>query len=229
MDHVAPLLHWLLGLEAFVRQRRGIARASTWRIASRIVRVVALGASLAGCLGPVTISLPSAVTTPLPERGRRVSVTVSDERSEKLPARIGIVLGLQRNFVLEGDTSLATRLEDELVASLRTRGYRADHGRDAPSGFEVSLVVRIVRFAGDLPASRTPRFHARSVLVAHAIAGGASGSAWTEVVDTREEVALGTFTRQEAMRKLFEGFYEKATADLAGRVTARLPLPEEGT
>lgn len=191
--------------------------------------LVALGASLAGCLGPIPISLPSVATSPVPEQGRRVSVRVSDERSEKSPARIGVFQTNKSEFVLEGDVSLAAHLEDELVAALRTRGYSADHARDAPPRVEVSVLVRIVRFAADVTALRKVRFQGRSVLAANVTASDGPGSFWTEVIDTREDTALSDFARVDAVRKLVEQFYQRATADLTDRVNAGLPPPRSGS
>lgn len=191
--------------------------------------LVALAASLAGCLGPIPISLPSVATAPVPEQGRRVSVRVSDERSEKSPARIGIFQTNNSEFVLEGDVSLAAHLEDELVAALRTRGYGADHARDAPPRVEVSVLVRVVRFAADVTALRKVRFQGRSVLAANVTASDSPGSFWTEVIDTREDTALTDFARTDAVRKLVEQFYQRATADLTGRVSAGLPPPRSGS
>lgn len=190
--------------------------------------VMILGVGLAGCLGPVPISLPAIETAPAPERGPRVSVMVSDERSEKSPARIGIVLASNRDFVLEGDASLAGRLEDELVSALRARGYRADHARDVHPPFEVSLLVRVVRFAADVPVLRKVSFQGRSVHVAQATASGAPDSVWTDVIETREDVARGDVPRLEA-EKLVERFFQKAAADLADRVSVGLPPPRGGS
>jgi hypothetical protein len=190
---------------------------------------MALGASLAGCLGPIPISLPSVATAPVPEQGRRVSVRVSDERSEKSPARIGIFQTNNSEFVLEGDVSLAAHVEDELVAALRTRGYGADHARDAPPRVEVSVLVRVVRFAADVTVLRKVRFQGRSVLAANVTVSDSPGSFWTEVIDTREDTALSDFARVDAVRKLVEQFYQRATADLTDRVSAGLPPSRSGS
>jgi uncharacterized lipoprotein YajG len=188
--------------------------------------VMTLGASLAGCLGPVPISLPAIAPAPLPEQGPSVSVMVSDERSEKSPARIGVVLANNRDFVLEGNASLAASLENELVSALRTRGYRADHARDAHPSFDVSLLVRVVRFAADVPVLRKVRFEGRSVLVAHVTESDAAGSVWNDVIDTREDIARDDVTKLEA-GELVKRFFQKTAADLADRVSVRLP-PSRG-
>jgi uncharacterized lipoprotein YajG len=201
-------------------------------VGTRMIRdsliVVALGASLAGCLGPVPISLPSLPATPLPEQGRSVSVTVTDERSEKSPARVGTIPAAGRDFVLEGDSSLAARLEDELVSALRTRGYRADHAGKVHLESGLSVVVRVVRFVADVQSFKKVRFQGRSVLVAHATASQTPDAVWSEVIDTREDVALGDFARLDATRKLVEQFVQKAAAALADRVSVGLPSPSGG-
>lgn len=186
--------------------------------------MMALGASLTGCLGPVPIVLPAISTAAAPAQGASVGVMISDERSEKSPARIGILVANDRDFVLEGDP-LATRLEDELVAALRTRGYRAEHAREGHPPYEVSVLVRVVRFAADVPASRKVRFRGHAVLVAQATTRDAASPGWTDIIDTRDEIALGDFTRLEAMRKLVEQFVRKAVADLVDRVSAGLSPP----
>ena len=208
-------------------------RATSAAFASRAVReglvVMALGASLAGCVGPLPISPPLTAPAPMPEQGRSVSVMVSEERSEKSPGRIGIIQANNRAFVLEGGASLAAGLEDELVAALRTRGYRADHARDAAPRSEVSVLVRVVRFTADLPPLRKLRFQGRSVLVANVTASDSPGSSWTDVIDTREDTALSTFTRDDVLRKLVEQFFQRAAADLTDRVSAGLPPPRSGS
>ena len=188
--------------------------------------VMTLAVSFAGCLGPVPVSLPSVATAPVPDQGWRVRVLVSDERSEKSPARIGL-LAIGRDLMLESDVPLATRLEDALVTALRTRGYRADRARDAPPESEVSVVVRVVRFTADVPAQRNVRFQGRSVLVAQTTARNAAASGRAEVIDTREDSVLGDFTRADAVSKLAGRFFQKAAADLVDRVSAGLP-PSSG-
>lgn len=190
--------------------------------------VMTLGASLAGCVGPVTISLPVIAPAPLPERGQRVSVMVSDERSEKLPARIGVSLANNQDFLLEGNGSLAARVEDELVSVLRTRGYRADHARDAHSPVDVSLLVRVVRFAADVPVLRKVRFEGRSVLVAQVTESDAPGSVWNAVIDTREDGARDDVTKLET-GELVKRFFQKAAGDLTDRVSVRLPPSRGGS
>jgi hypothetical protein len=147
---------------------------------------------------------------------------VSDERSEKLPGRIG------RDFVLEGNASLAARVEDELVSALRTCGYRADHARAAHRPFDVSLLVRVVRFAADVPVLRKVRFEGRSVLVAQVTESDDPGSVWNDVIDTREDVARGDVTTLEA-GELVKRFFQKAAADLTDRVSVRLPPSRGGS
>lgn len=212
---------------------RRVVRATSVAFASRTVReglvVMALGAGLAGCVGPLPISPPLTAPAPMPEQGRSVSVMVSDERSEKSPGRIGIVQANNRAFVLEGGASLAARLADELVAALRTRGYRADHARDAASRSELSVLVRVVRFAADLPPLKKLRFQGRSVLVATVTASDSPGSFWTDVIDTREDTALSNFTKDAVLRKQVGQFFQKAVANLTDRVSAGLPPPRSGS
>jgi hypothetical protein len=194
-----------------------------------ILMLVAVGATMAGCLGPVSVSLTSARSGQLPAHGQRLSVMVADERSETSPARLGIILSApSRNLMLDSDEALATRLERELVSTLRARGLRAEHARTAGVDSDVTLAVRIVRFAADLRALTTMRFEGHSVVVAHAVARDAAGSGWTEVVDTRERTPLGTFERLDALRKRVDEFFQKAVADLAARVSAGLPAPGSG-
>jgi uncharacterized lipoprotein YajG len=190
--------------------------------------VVILGSSLAGCLGPVPITLPSAATAPSPQQGPHVSVAVSDDRSEQSVTRIGVLLGGARDFVIEGDAPLAARLEDEVVNVLRSRGYRCDHARDADH-VGVAVVVRIVRFASDVAVIKKVRFQGRSVLVTQTRVDGTSRFAPTEVIEIREERPLGGFTRTEDMRKLVAEFFHKVAVTLADSVSAKLPSPRGGS
>ena len=218
--------------EEVARLRKEPAQARSMSVLTRMIResltVMMLAVTLAGCLGPIPVSLPSAAPAPVPAQGRRVSVAVSDERSEKSPARVGILLGISRDFMLVGDAPLAMRLEDELLTALRTRSYRAEHASDASAGVDVALVIRVVRFAADVRAFTTMRFQGRSVLVAHVIASDAPESRRTDVIDTREDVSLGKIEKTDSLSKLVERFFQKVLADLSGRVSAALPPPGGG-
>ena len=155
---------------------------------------------------------------------------VADDRSEKPPARVGIVLGEKRDLVLEADTPLDARLEDELVNRLRSRGYRAEHVRSAGPAVDVSLVVRVVRFAADIRVLNKLRFDGRAVLVARATTTRDPRRVWTDVIDTRAEADSGALAGgSDGWRKVVEEFFEKTVAELAGRVSAGLPPPEPGS
>ncbi|HKZ04663.1 MAG TPA: hypothetical protein VJU81_04260 [Methylomirabilota bacterium] len=150
-----------------------------------------------------------------------MSVMVADDRSEKLPSRVGVARDYNRDVVLVGHASLAAALEDELVSALRARGYRADHLGDTPAA-DVSVLVRIVRFATDVPALGSVRFQGRSVLVAQATASQAPDSVWADIVDTRDEIVDANLAIPEA-GALVERFFRKAATDLAQRVSTGLP------
>ena len=156
-----------------------------------------------------------------------MSVMVSDDRSEKLAARVGIAREYNRDLVLVRNASLASSLEDELITALRARGYRARHARDNAHS-DVSLLVRIVRFATDVPGLGPVRFLGRSVLVARATAGQAPESIWSDLIDTRDEIVDAHLAVPEA-DTMVERFLHKAAADLADRVSVRLPPAGRGS
>jgi hypothetical protein len=188
--------------------------------------VILVGAGLAGCLGPVPVSL-SVASAPEPGQGLRVGVMVSDDRSEKSAERVGIAREYNRDLVLVGNASLASTLEDELITALRARGYRARHARDNPLS-DVSLLVRIVRFATDVGGLGPMRFEGRAVLVARATTGRTSDSVWTDLIDTREEIVDPHLAIPEA-ETLVARFFHKAAADLADRVSVELPPAGRGS
>jgi len=183
---------------------------------------------MAGC-GPFTFPLtfsPTA-TVELPTSGRVVWVTVSDERLGNSATWLGVVRtgDLVGDYVLQGSDSVALRMTRDVVAALRSKGYRASESGAPPRQPEDTLLqIRIVHLAATVHAAafQTPKWQWSSGFVCRSTIETSREPLWADFVYTSETQSISASSRKKEQEAV-EAFYRGAVSDVVRHFAAALP------
>jgi hypothetical protein len=182
----------------------------------------------AGC-GPFTFPLtfsPTA-TTELPTTGRVVWVTVSDERLGDSSTWLGVVRtgDVVGDYVLQGGDSVALRMTRDLVAALRSKGYRAyESGAPHQPSEGTFLQIRIIRLAATVYAAafQTPKWQWSSAFVCRSGLGTSREPLWADFVYTSETRSIPAASRKREQEAV-EGFYHETVNEVVRQFTTAVP------
>jgi hypothetical protein len=187
---------------------------------SSIHAMLLLTIPLFGGCGPFVFPISFAATTSgqLPASGPAVVVVVTDDRGGDSPTWLGVIRagGVVGDYVLDGGDPLARRVAGDVIASLRSQGYRADLARPQTANAEDTvLTIRIVRFAvqAEAPAFKSVAWRASWAFVCRSSVATSPRPPWLEVVYGMRQESLSTRSRKEAQDAI-EAFYRAAIDDL---------------
>lgn len=196
----------------------------------RYVVIAALAAATSGCaFGINYVTLPSALSAPLPAAGDQVAVQVKDGRADLSGSQVGFKrngYGAKTGSVELRDKEILTeRLARDLVALLRERGYRAFGVRELPTERADLLVnAEITSFIVDIKMGFwSGELQAFSVLRLRAMQAHSRRFVWEDIVraETRKTglMAIVEDDHQEVVEALYKATLEK----LRGELPAEFP------
>jgi hypothetical protein len=167
------------------------------------------------------------VTIEPPTTGRVVWITVTDERlGDSSSTWLGVLRGgdIVGDYVLQGGEPVALRMTRDVVAALRSKGYRAYESGAPPRQLEDTLLqLRIVRLAAIayVAAFKTPKWQWSSAFVCRSELLTSREPLWTDFVyfETRSVSA----SSQQEQEKTVEAFYREAVSDVVRRFAAAVP------
>jgi len=190
--------------------------------------VLVLPLVMAGC-GPFTFPLAFSPTAAieLPTTGHEVWVTVSDERLGDSSTWLGVLRtgDVVGDYVLQGGDSVALRMTRDVVAALRSKGYRAHESDASPRQPEDTLLqIRIVRLAATVyvAAFQTPTWQWSSAFVCRAGIETSREPLWADFVYTSEKQSISASSRKQEQATV-ETFYRGAVNEVVRQFAAAVP------
>jgi hypothetical protein len=193
-----------------------------------LLATLSLTLLMAGC-GPFTFPLTLSPTpsVELPTTGRVVSVTVSDERLGDSSTWLGVVRSGNAvgDYVLQGGDSVALRMTRDVVAALRSQGYRAsESGVPLQQPEDTFLQIRIVRLAATVygAAFQTPKWQWSSAFVCRSGRRSSRELLWADFVYTSETRSISASSRRKE-QEAFEVFYRGAVDHVVREFTSAVP------
>jgi hypothetical protein len=153
-----------------------------------------------------------------------VWVTVTDERLDDSPTWLGVVRAgdIVGDYVLQGGDSVALRVTRDVVAALRSNGYRAtESGPQLRQPEDTFLQIRIIRLAATVYAAafQTPKWQWSSGFVCRSGIGTAPEPLWADFVYTSEIRSISASSRKKEQEAV-EGLYRGAVNELVRQFTA---------
>jgi hypothetical protein len=193
---------------------------------ARVAMIVLL--VLAGGCGTITrthtIEFSPSPAFGMPPAGARVLVDILKDGAGHTRGTLGRMIGgpkdLEILYVFE--ESLASRLERDVVAALRARGYRAEARSQAAEPVEdhIVLTVRVAKHEFDVMAgSHITVLRNESVFECRATIGASPVHAWSETIEHSVTKTLPDIVRSRA----FEGVHWAGVAAIVHRFSTAIP------
>jgi hypothetical protein len=159
----------------------------------------------------------------MPAVGRPVTVSVIDDRLGVSATWLGFEQGgdLARDLIFEHGDSLAHRFSQDLVMSLRSKGFRAEEATEPAQPQAIALEIQIVRFALTVHARglTKPAWQASWAFVGRAYAEGVPEPTWADFIHTTREERLSTWSLKR-YQETIEAYYRQAVSELVDRFSA---------